>query len=101
MDICVYAVCLLEDEPLFNAGRGAVLTNKGTHELEASIMDGSNLKCGAVSMITKVKNPIRAARLVMDTTFHNYIIGEAAEALAIGKLEFVDNSYFTTEKRRA
>ena len=101
VDICEYAVKMLEDNPLFNAGKGAVFTDKNTHELEASIMDGKNLNCGAVSMIKRVKNPISAARLVMDRTKHNYIVGKPAEDLAkLHGLTFVKNSYFTTTNKK-
>ena len=100
MDICEFAVCLLENEPLFNAGKGAVFTAEETHELEASIMDGKNLKCGAVSMIQKVKNPISLARLVMDETPHNFLMGVHAEKLGerFG-LDTVDNKYYSTNHR--
>ena len=101
VDVVEFAVKLLEDEPLFNAGRGAVLTADGTHELEASIMDGVTLKCGAVSKVNNVKNPVSLARAVMERTKHNYLVGDdvlnklADEA----QLDKVDSSYFTTERR--
>jgi len=97
VDICEFAVKLFEDNPLFNAGKGSVSTDKKTYELEAAIMDGKTLKCGSVSLIQRVKNPISVARLVMDKTNHNYIIGEAAENIAKQNgLTMVNNSYFST-----
>jgi L-asparaginase / beta-aspartyl-peptidase len=76
------AVRSLEDCPLFNAGKGAVYTAEGTHEMDASIMDGSNLKAGAVSLITGIKNPVRLARDVMDKTAHVFLAGEGAMQFA-------------------
>mmetsp|Transcript_27116 Transcript_27116/g.37376 ORF Transcript_27116/g.37376 Transcript_27116/m.37376 type:complete len:311 (+) Transcript_27116:17-949(+) len=100
IDIVEYAITQLEDEPLFNAGCGAVLNRKGEHELEASIMDGSTLKCGAVSLLKQIKNPISAARLVMDKSEHIYIAGESAENFARQHgLQTVPNSFFTTDHR--
>lgn len=97
VDICEFAVKLFEDNSLFNSGKGAVSTDKSTYELEAAIMDGKTLKCGSVSLIQRVKNPISVARLVMDKTNYNYIIGEAAENLAKQNgLTMVNNSYFST-----
>ena len=101
VDIVEYAVSLLEDEPLFNAGKGAVFAADGTHQLEASLMDGASLRCGAVSMIRTMKNPINTARIVMEHTNHNWICGGAAEALGVQHgLAVVENSYFDTEVRR-
>ena len=70
------AVKALEDTPLFNAGKGAVFTAEGTHEMDAAIMDGSNLKAGAVSLITGIKNPISLARDVMDNSYHVFLAGQ-------------------------
>lgn len=101
VDIVEFAVKLLEDEPLFNAGCGAVYTSEGVHELEASIMNGINLECGAASLITCVKNPISVARLVMEKTIHNYVIGPSVEKLAAHHgLEQVTQEYYHTEKRK-
>jgi isoaspartyl peptidase/L-asparaginase-like protein (Ntn-hydrolase superfamily) len=101
LDLVEYTVTLLENDPLFNAGRGAVFTNDETHEMEASIMNGSNLQCGAVSLIKSVKNPIILARTVMEKTKHNYLVGDSAEKLAIREsLELRNITYFSTEKRR-
>eukprot|EP01040_Poterioochromonas_malhamensis_P004118 gene4118-4409_t len=100
VDIVEHAINLLENDELFNAGKGGVYADSGLHELEASIMDGSNLKCGAASYITRVRNPISVARKVMEKTPHNYLIGRAAEEVAIREgLEEVDNSYFDTPHR--
>lgn len=76
------AVKLLEDTPLFNAGRGAVFTAEGTHEMDAAIMDGSNLKAGAVSLVTGIKNPISLARDVMQNSYHVFLAGEGAMEFA-------------------
>jgi beta-aspartyl-peptidase (threonine type) len=101
LDIAEYGVKLLEDEPLFNAGKGAVFTADATHELEASLMDGRTLKCGAVSLIQTIEHPVAAARKVMENTKHNYMIGSAAESIAKSAgLATVDPSFFSTEKRR-
>lgn len=96
-----HAVRLLEDEPLFNAGRGAVLTRDGRHELDAAIMDGATLACGAVAGVYRVKNPVLAARVVMEKSVHVLLIGAGAEAFAEAQgLAMVDNGYFTTAMRR-
>jgi beta-aspartyl-peptidase (threonine type) len=100
VDLVEIAVKYLEDDPLFNAGRGAVLNREGVCEMEASIMDGRSLSCGAASLIKTIRNPISVARLVMEKTEHNYIVGPAAETLALAYgLESVDPNYFITEKR--
>jgi len=101
LDACEAVVRILEDDPNFNAGKGAVFTEDGKHELDASIMDGSNLACGAVAAVRTVKNPISLARLVMEKTSHVLLIGDGAEQFAttVG-VERVDPSYFDTEKRR-
>ena len=72
----------LETDPLFNSGRGSALTEQGTVEMEASIMDGTKRRCGAVSGITTVKNPISLARLVMDKSPHSYLAFSGAEEFA-------------------
>lgn len=100
VDLAEYVVQLLENDALFNAGKGAVLTSDGTHEMEASIMNGATLDCGAVSMIKHYKNPISVARLVMETTPHVYMMGDGAEAIASAHgMEYTKNSYFSTQKR--
>jgi len=93
-------VVYLEDCPLFNAGKGAVFNIDGIHELDAAIMDGSNLKAGAVAGVKDIKNPIKTARLVMDSTQHVLLIGEGASSFAkIMGEEIVQNSYFSTPER--
>lgn len=100
LDVAEAVVIYMEDCPLFNAGKGAVKTLEGTHELDAAIMDGSNLKAGAIAGVTDIKNPIKAARLVMDSTEHVFLIGEGASFFAQSQgLEMVDNKYFSTEQR--
>ena len=91
---------IMEDSDLFNAGKGAVFTNAGTNELDASIMDGSNLKAGAVAGVKTVKNPISAARKVMDETWHVMLSGDGADLFAKEQnLEIVDPIYFYTQRR--
>lgn len=94
------AIVVLEDSPLFNAGKGAVFTHEGTNELDASIMDGRTLKAGAVAGLKHIKNPIRLARLVMEKSPHVMMAGEGAEAFAKeqGGIEFVDQKYFYTDR---
>lgn len=82
VDAVEIAVKLLEDSPLFNAGKGSVFTAEGTHEMDAAIMDGSNLKAGAVSLVTGIKNPVSLARDVMDTSYHVFLAGEGAMEFA-------------------
>jgi len=90
---------ILEDSPLFNAGKGAVFTHEGTNEHDASIMDGSNLNAGASSGTKTVKNPINLARAVMEKSPHVMLSGSGAEIFANENgLEIVDPSYFFTEK---
>jgi L-asparaginase / beta-aspartyl-peptidase len=101
VDIAEHAVNLLENERLFNAGLGAVFTTDETHELEASIMDGSNHKCGAASLLRRVKNPITLARVMIHHPAHIWITGESAQKFAVeNKVELVEsNSYFSTNYR--
>ena len=100
LDAVQAVVNYMEDCPLFNAGKGAVMNIDGIHELDAAIMDGSNLKAGAVAGVRDIKNPINAARLVMDSTKHVFLIGEGASSFAkLMKLDIVDNSYFSTNER--
>jgi beta-aspartyl-peptidase (threonine type) len=82
LDAVEEAVRLLEDSPLFNAGRGSVFTAEGTHEMDASIMDGKTLKAGAVSLVTGIKNPVRLARDVMEKSEHVFLAGEGAMRFA-------------------
>jgi beta-aspartyl-peptidase (threonine type) len=100
LDAVEKVVRYLEDDPNFNAGKGAVYTSAGTHELDASIMDGRDLSSGAVTLIKSVKNPISLARLVMDSTNHVLLGGEGAEEFAKEmNAEVVPNSYFDTPER--
>lgn len=100
LDAVETAVRILEDSPLFNAGKGAVFTNEGKNELDASIMDGKTLKAGAVAGVTVIKNPITVARMVMEKSEHVLMAGKGAEQFANEKgAELVDPSYFRTETR--
>jgi len=101
LDAVQAVILTLEDNPLFNAGKGAVYTHEGTHELDAAIMNGRDRSCGSVTGIKTVKHPILLARAVMERTPHVFMMGDGAEQLAakLG-LERVDNSYFDTERRR-
>jgi beta-aspartyl-peptidase (threonine type) len=96
------AVRLLEDDPLFNAGRGAVLTADGRVEHDASIMEGRNLRAGAVTGTRHVRNPVLLARRIMEQSPHVMLAGPGAEEFALEQgLEFVPNSWFITPRRRA
>ncbi len=100
LDAVEAVVRIMEDSPLFNAGKGAVFTNAGTNELDASIMDGSTFQAGAVAGVKTVKNPISAARKVMEKTWHVMLSGDGADHFAAEQgLEIVDNNYFYTERR--
>lgn len=102
VDAVEAATVVMEDNPLFNAGHGAVFTAEAVHELDASIMSGIDRNAGAVAGVTRIKNPIRAARAVMENSEHVMFAGEGADAFAEGAgLETVDNIYFSTERRRA
>lgn len=100
LDAVEQVIRFLENDSLFNAGRGAVFTSAGTNELDASIMDGRDLSSGAVAGVTIIKNPISLARLVKEKTPHVLFAGEGANEL--GKkfgIEIVDPSYFFTQAR--
>ncbi|KAG2569335.1 hypothetical protein PVAP13_7NG382700 [Panicum virgatum] len=98
LDVVEAVVRELETDPFFNSGRGSALTRRGTVEMEASIMDGRGRRCGAVSGVSTVKNPVSLARRVMDKSPHSYLAFEGAEEFAREQgLETVDNSYFITE----
>ena len=99
LDAVTTAIVILEDLPLFNAGKGSVYTEMETQEMDSSIMDGESGKGGAVAGVSKVKNPVLLARMVMDKTEHVMLIGSGAEKFAeeIG-IELVDPSYFYSEK---
>lgn len=91
---------ILEDSPLFNAGKGSVFSNEGRNEMDAAIMDGSNLKCGAVTNLQHIKNPISLAKNIMENSSFVFLNGEGAEKYALEKgFELVDASYFFVEKR--
>ncbi len=100
VDAIEAAIGILEDNPLFNAGRGAVFTADGKNELDSAIMDGATLKAGAVAGVTRTRHPISLARAVMEKSPHVMLIGAGADAFAaqVG-LEQVDPSYFFTERR--
>jgi L-asparaginase / beta-aspartyl-peptidase len=101
LDAATVAVQALEDDPLFNAGRGAVLAANGLHELDASVMDGRDLRAGAVTGVRHVRSPIELARLVMERSEHVMLAGAGAEEFALEQgLQPVPNSHFATERRR-
>ncbi len=100
LDAVEAAIRILEDSPLFNAGKGAVFTHEGTIELDASVMDGQTLKAGAIASVKHVKNPIGLARLVMERSPHVMLVGDGAEAFAKEQgITVVSQEYFFTEKR--
>lgn len=100
LDAVENVVNSLEDNPLFNAGRGAVFTAEGRHELDAAIMDGSTLEAGALTGLTTVKNPVSLARIVMEESRHIFFSGEGAEEYADQTdVERVENDYFHTDNR--
>lgn len=102
LDAVVAAVQVLEQDPLFNAGRGAVLAADGSVELDASIMDGRDLRAGAVAAVRHVRSPIDLARRVMEHSGHVMLVGVGAEEFALEQgLELVPNGHFVTERRRA
>lgn len=91
---------ILENSELFNAGKGSVLSNEAVVEMDASIMNGQNLNAGAISGVKTIKNPISAARLVMEKSEHVFLSGEGAEEFAkLQGLDIIDNEYFITETR--
>ncbi|MEQ8364228.1 MAG: isoaspartyl peptidase/L-asparaginase [Cyclobacteriaceae bacterium] len=94
------AVKQLEDSPLFNAGKGSVFTSEGTHEMDASIMDGKTLNAGALSMVRGVRNPVSLARLIMEKSGHVFLAGEGAAAFARQmNCSFEPDEYFFDELR--
>ncbi len=100
LDAVEAAVRMLEDCPLFNAGRGAVFTKKGLHEMDAAIMDGSNLKAGGVTGVRNVKNPVSLARKVMEESGHVLLSGSGARDFAMKvKAELMPEDYFYTKLR--
>ncbi len=102
LDAVVAAVVVLEDAPEFNAGRGAVFTHDGAHELDAAVMDGATLRAGAVAGLRHVRNPVCLARAVLEHSSHVLLAGAGAEAFARSQgIEWVDAGYFDTDVRRA
>jgi len=102
LDVVTEAVRLLEECPLFNAGIGAVFTRDETHELDACVMDGNTLQAGAVAGVSRLRNPVLAARLVMEHSPHVFMIGEGAEKFAFSHgMESVSPSLFSTPERFA
>lgn len=100
LDAVEAAVGLLEDDPLFNAGRGAVFTADGRNELDASVMEGREMRAGAVAGVTRTRHPISLARAVMERSPHVFLIGDGADAFARTQhLEQVDPSWFFTDRR--
>ena len=100
VDAVEKTIKILEDSELFNAGKGSVLTNEETVEMDASIMTGSDLNAGAVATLKTIKNPISAARAVMEKSKHVFLSGKGAENFAVDNgLETVNNNYFITEKQ--
>lgn len=101
IDAVVIAIKFLEIHPLFDAGIGSYLNEKGFVELDAGIMEGSTLRIGAVSGVRHVKSPVELARVVMEKCKHNFLIGEGAEEFAIkNRLEIVKNEYFISERAK-
>lgn len=100
MDAVEKTIMHMENSPLFNSGKGAVYTNAGTHELDASFMEGKTQNAGAVGGVKYVKNPIRAARAVLEDSPHVFLAGAGADQFALEQgLDTVANSYFDTERR--
>jgi L-asparaginase / beta-aspartyl-peptidase len=100
LDAVETCIRMMEDSPMFNAGKGSVFTEEGKNEMDASIMDGKTLKAGAVAGVTTIKNPITAARAVMEKSNHVMLAGHGAENFAKAQgLEIVDPSYFFTRQR--
>jgi beta-aspartyl-peptidase (threonine type) len=100
LDAVEATIRVLEDNPLFNAGKGAVFTHEGRNELDAAIMDGRTKAAGSVAGVTIIRNPISAARAVMEKSEHVMMVGRGAELFATQQgLEIVDPSYFWTERR--
>ena len=100
LDAVQATVVVMEDSPHFNAGHGAALTARAEHELDAAIMDGNNLAAGAVCMVRRVRNPVLAARAVLDGAKAVLMAGDAADEFAAkAGLSMVEPSYFTTQRR--
>jgi isoaspartyl peptidase/L-asparaginase-like protein (Ntn-hydrolase superfamily) len=101
LDAVTAAVVVLEDSPLFNAGRGAVFNAAGEHELDAAVMEGSSLRAGAVAGVRRIRNPVLAARAVMEKTRHVLLAGASADRFAVeAGLAAVSGDYYSTRPRR-
>jgi L-asparaginase / beta-aspartyl-peptidase len=103
LDAVESVIRFLEDDPLFNAGKGAVFNSAGGHELDSSIMDGRTLGCGAVAAVRTVRHPISLARMVMEKTKHVLLTSDGAEKFAdemATQIERVENSWFDTDRQR-
>jgi len=100
LDAVTAAITILEDDPLFNAGKGAVFNHDGKNELDAAIMDGSTLRAGSIANVHRVKNPILLARAIMEQSPHVMMVGDGAEQFAksVG-IELVAPGYFHTDER--
>jgi beta-aspartyl-peptidase (threonine type) len=100
LNACIAAVLALEDSPLFNAGKGAVFTADGRNDLDAAVMEGAGLRAVAVAGVTTIRNPVLAARAVMEASPHVLLIGPAAEDFAARQgLTIVEPDYFFTQER--
>jgi beta-aspartyl-peptidase (threonine type) len=100
IDAVETSVKLLENSPLFNAGKGSIFTAEGTHEMDAAIMEGKHLEAGAVSLVTGIKNPVSLARDVMEKSYHVFVAGEGAMKFAKEQNYTLENSdYFYDEVR--
>jgi beta-aspartyl-peptidase (threonine type) len=100
VDAVVAAVSVLEDCPLFNAGKGSVFTHEGRNEMDAAVMDGATGQAGAVAGVVSVRNPILAAQAVMQRSGHVFLMGQGAEAFARAQgLALEGPGYFHTEHR--
>jgi L-asparaginase / beta-aspartyl-peptidase len=100
LEAAVAAVCMLEDCPLFNAGKGSVFTHEGRNEMDAAVMEGAKGQAGAVAGVVSVRNPILAAQAVMQRSGHVFLIGQGAEAFARAHgLPMEDPEYFHTAHR--
>jgi L-asparaginase / beta-aspartyl-peptidase len=100
LDAVTHCTVLLEDDPLFNAGRGSVLNHEGDIDLDAGIMSGKRLSAGAIASVRGVKNPIKLARTVMEKSEHVFLVGHGAEAFArTQSIEFEEPEYFSTDER--
>ncbi len=100
LDTVELVVNEFENSPLFNAGKGAVFNSEGKNELDAAVMDGRDRSCGAVTCVTRIKNPVSLARIVMENSSHILLCGKGAEEFAKEHgIKFVRNSYFFTQKR--